>query len=248
MVVVDEDGRPSSIRVWHIAQAFCWISRSRSNCFRVRPYRTSLCVWFHRRLAAGSTILPWTATRSANRRRARAIARGVLQLPRCPGVRAQWAFLRGIHLPQTAPAIPCSLADMVTTTVLSPEPVRSGNSSRTRLLLPALPLCASAALPFHWSGGHTGANQWFMHWKLKRSFEGIQFSRRLLAETDSVPRHLRSHPGSATLSTQASIRGSPNRAMVLLSTNRVTAEMRSPDSVSTIMPCARNTPACSSCR
>ena len=35
----------------------------------------------------------------------------------------------------------CSLADMVTTTVLSPEPVKSGNSSRTRLVLPALPLC-----------------------------------------------------------------------------------------------------------
>ena len=52
----------------------------------------------------------------------------------------------------------------------------------------------------------------------------------------------------ATPPTQASIRGSPNRAMLLLSTNRVTAEMRSPDSVSTIIPCARNTCAWSSCR
>ena len=69
-----------------------------------------------------------------------------------------------------------------------------------------------------------------------------------MAETDSVPRHLRSHPGSATLSTQASIRGSPNRAMVLLSTKRVTAEIRSPYSVSTIIPCARNTGAWASCR
>ena len=48
----------------------------------------------------------------------------------------------------------------------------------------------------------------------------------------------------ATPPTQASIRGSPNRAMVLLSTNRVTAEIRSPSSVSTIIPCARNTEAC----
>ena len=54
--------------------------------------------------------------------------------------------------------------------------------------------------------------------------------------------------GFATPPTQASIRGSPNRAMVLLSTNRVTAEIRSPDSVSTIIPCARNTWAWSSCR
>ena len=52
----------------------------------------------------------------------------------------------------------------------------------------------------------------------------------------------------ATPPTQASIRGSPNRAMVLLSTNRVTAEIRSPSSVSTIIPCARNTEACGSCR
>jgi len=36
--------------------------------------------------------------------------------------------------------------------------------------------------------------------------------------------------------------------MVLLSTNRVTAEIRSPSSVSTIIPCARNTEACGSCR
>ena len=52
----------------------------------------------------------------------------------------------------------------------------------------------------------------------------------------------------ATPPTQASIRGSPNRAMLLLSTNRVTAEIRSPSSVSTIIPCARNTCAWSSCR
>src|SRR4029453_835492 len=45
-------------------------------------------------------------------------------------------------------------------------------------------------------------------------------------------------PGFAIPPTQASIRGSPNRAMLLLSTNRVTAEIRSPDSVSTIIPCA----------
>jgi hypothetical protein len=56
-------------------------------------------------------------------------------------------------------------------------------------------------------------------------------------------RYLRTAPP-----TQASIRGSPNRAMLLLSTNRVTAEIRSPDSVSTIIPCARNTWAWSSCR
>ena len=52
----------------------------------------------------------------------------------------------------------------------------------------------------------------------------------------------------ATPAYSASIRGSPNRAMVLLSTNRVTAEIRSPSSVSTIIPCARNTEACGSCR
>ena len=57
-----------------------------------------------------------------------------------------------------------------------------------------------------------------------------------------LPGQLRNPP------THASIRGSPNRAMVLLSTNRVTAEIRSPDSVSTIIPCARNTCAWSSCR
>jgi hypothetical protein len=34
---------------------------------------------------------------------------------------------------------------------------------RARSLLPALPLCASAALPFHWSRGHTGGDQWFMY-------------------------------------------------------------------------------------
>ena len=143
MIVVDEDGlvfpEPCVAHRAGVALDF----QEPVELLPVRPYRTSLCAWFHRRLAAGSTILPWTATRSANRCRARAIASGVLQLPACPGVRAQWVFLRGIHLPQTAPAIPCPLVDMVTTIVFSPEPVRSSSSFRAHWELPALPLCAS---------------------------------------------------------------------------------------------------------
>jgi len=91
---------------------------------------------------------------------------------------------------------------MEKTTVSSREPIRSGNPLWARSLLPALPLYASAALPFH----RSGAEPVFMQWRPKLSFEDTQSSRAalsgdpVLATPSSAatpvpqPAHSREHP------------------------------------------------------
>src|SRR5581483_3592741 len=63
----------------------------------------------------------------------------------------------------------------------------------------------------------------------------------------------RPQPPAATLTgavspAQVSIGGRPNLPRILLSVNRVTAEMRAPESVRTIIPCAPNAGEDGSCR
>jgi hypothetical protein len=102
-----------------MAQAFPCSSSIWLNLSSVMPNLMNLCVLFQRALDSGATTRPGRL--SAETCRCRSILSGDAQGGACPAPRAQYASLRGIHLPHRSP-VGLSPTDMVFTHPVGQSP------------------------------------------------------------------------------------------------------------------------------
>src|ERR1700749_4322639 len=80
---------------WHMPQAFCCASRSRSNISWGQPAARNAVIPVGLLRDSGDSRCGWSRLYSL----LRSMVSAVLQGPPCPGVRAHVVFFRGIHLP-----------------------------------------------------------------------------------------------------------------------------------------------------